>query len=76
MKPQDPGIGDRSSPLAPRISRAVHSNRERLRRRLEGDGWEFVGGRYADVVEEEESRASSTVDEEFDVVVLGVVSVA
>ncbi|KAF2651800.1 hypothetical protein K491DRAFT_681887 [Lophiostoma macrostomum CBS 122681] len=30
------------------LQRAVQSNRERLRRRLEGDGWDFVGGRYGE----------------------------
>jgi hypothetical protein len=33
---------------APLLERAVNSNRERLRRRLEGDGWDFVGGKYGE----------------------------
>ncbi|KAF2476748.1 uncharacterized protein BDR25DRAFT_68740 [Lindgomyces ingoldianus] len=66
---------------APLVSRAVNSNRERLRRRLEGDGWDFVGGKYGEdgnVYEfrDEDSGSGSgseeSVDEEFDVVVLGV----
>ncbi|KAF2198803.1 hypothetical protein GQ43DRAFT_443038 [Delitschia confertaspora ATCC 74209] len=60
---------DRWGPL---ISRAVDSNRDRLRRRLEGDGWDFVGGKYGEDGEAFESETSSegSVDEEFDVVVL------
>ncbi|KAF2440422.1 hypothetical protein P171DRAFT_489136 [Karstenula rhodostoma CBS 690.94] len=67
---------------APLVKRAANSNRERLRRRLEGDGWDFVGGRYGedDAVLKEEAEASEgsqeSVDEEFDVVVLPVVRVA
>lgn len=54
------------------VERAVNSNRERLRRRLEGDGWDFVGGRYSDEIidDVENSGEDESVDEEFDVVVL------
>ena len=75
MNPSDCEITD--SEWAPLVSRAVHSNRERLRRRLEGDGWDFVGGRYGEEVtgvQEEyaqsEAKSEESVDEEFDVVVL------
>ncbi|KAF9735057.1 hypothetical protein PMIN06_000832 [Paraphaeosphaeria minitans] len=67
---------------APLVKRAASSNRERLRRRLEGDGWDFVGGKYGedDAALKEEAEASEdsqeSVDEEFDVVVLPVVRVA
>lgn len=63
---------------APLVKRAVNSNRERLRRRLEGDGWDFVGGKYGeqDAAIKEEAEASEasqeSVDDEFDVVVLPV----
>ncbi|KAF2728462.1 hypothetical protein EJ04DRAFT_569494 [Polyplosphaeria fusca] len=58
---------------APLLRRAANSNRERLRSRLEGDGWDFVGGRYRGEVEdaEAESVGEESIDEEFDVVVLG-----
>jgi hypothetical protein len=66
--------------LGPLLQRAVNSNRERLRRRLEGDGWDFVGGKYGEdgqMLREVERRGTSeseeSVDEEFDVVVLEVV---
>jgi hypothetical protein len=57
------------------VQRAASSNRERLRRRLEGDGWDFVGGKYGYTNEVEEWRSTGcgseeSVDEEFDVVVL------
>jgi hypothetical protein len=52
------------------VERAVSSNRERLRKRLEGDGWEFVGGRYGDGDWEEAQSEGSEVDEEFDGVVV------
>lgn len=61
---------------APLVKRAVNSNRERLRRRLEGDGWDFVGGKYGEdgtaLKEEVDASVESeeSVDEEFDVVVL------
>lgn len=67
---------------APLVKRAASSNRERLRRRLEGDGWDFVGGKYGedDTTLKEEAEASEgsqeSVDAEFDVVVLPVVRVA
>jgi hypothetical protein len=56
------------------IARAVDSNRDRLRRRLEGDGWDFVGGKYGEDGEslEAEDMSEGSVDEEFDVVVLQV----
>lgn len=66
----------------PLVKRAVNSNRERLRRRLEGDGWDFVGGKYGEdgtaLKEEADASADSeeSVDEEFDVVVLPVTRVA
>lgn len=66
--------------LGPLLQRAVNSNRERLRRRLEGDGWDFVGGKYGEdgqMLREVERRTTSeseeSVDEEFDVVVLEVI---
>lgn len=64
---------------APLVERAVNSNRERLRRRLEGDGWDFVGGRYgedANAVSDKDTASEESVDEEFDVVVLPVVEVS
>lgn len=61
------------------LRRAASSNRERLRARLEGDGWDFVGGKYGG--EEGASRNGNgngnrnrgeSVDEEFGaVMVLG-----
>jgi hypothetical protein len=61
----------------PFVQRAASSNRERLRRRLEGDGWDFVGGKYGYANEAEEWRSTGcgseeSVDEEFDVVVLAI----
>jgi len=60
------------------VERAVSSNRERLRKRLEGDGWEFVGGRYGEVLEEgmETDGSEGSVDEEFDGVVVCAVEVS
>ncbi len=58
---------------APFLRRAANSNLERLRARLEGDGWAFVGGKYEEekkVLQEEASLSEESVDEEFDVVVL------
>jgi hypothetical protein len=71
---------DRQSALSeqnewiPFVQRAASSNRERLRRRLEGDGWDFVGGKYGHTNMEDwpdtGSASEESVDEEFDVVVL------
>lgn len=69
------------SEWAPLVQRAASSNRERLRRRLEGDGWDFVGGKYGYGNGEESwivnrggsgsgSSSEESVDEEFDVVIL------
>jgi hypothetical protein len=58
---------------APFLHRAASSNRERLRARLEGDGWAFVGGKYAEedtALQKAISQSQDSVDEEFDVVVL------
>jgi hypothetical protein len=63
---------------APRLRRAASSNRERLRARLEGDGWDFVGGKYGEdekAIQEALSQGEESVDEEFDVVVLAVLPV-
>ena len=61
---------------APLLRRAAKSNLERLRARLEGDGWDFVGGKYDEdkkALQEAASQGEESVDEEFDVVVLPVV---
>lgn len=61
------------------LTRAVNSNRERLRRRLEGDGWDFVGGKYGDdgkMLHDADTGSQESVDEEFDVVVLPLVEVS
>ena len=55
--------------------RAANSNLERLRTRLEGDGWDFVGGRYRDDEMKclgggSGAEGEESLDEEFDVVVL------
>jgi hypothetical protein len=56
---------------APLLRRAASSNRERLRARLEGDGWDFVGGKYGqEEVKQAGGAAQECVDDEFDVVVL------
>ncbi|KAF2681261.1 hypothetical protein K458DRAFT_392051 [Lentithecium fluviatile CBS 122367] len=77
--PQQEASPMRNGQLAPLLARAVNSNRERLRRRLEGDGWDFVGGKYGedgkllkdlDVDMGMGSGSEESVDEEFDVVVL------
>jgi hypothetical protein len=64
---------------APLLHRAASSNRERLRARLEGDGWDFVGGKYGEdekVMQEAVSQSEGSVDEEFDVVVLPMVHIS
>jgi hypothetical protein len=64
---------------APLLARAVSSNKERLRRRLEGDGWDFVGGKYgyeSALLKDERTASQESLDEEFDLVVLPVVEVA
>lgn len=61
---------------APLLRRAAKSNLERLRARLEGDGWDFVGGKYGEdekALKEAASQDEESVDEEFDVVVLPVI---
>lgn len=63
----------RGGEWAPLLRRAAKSNLERLRTRLEGDGWAFVGGKYEEekkVLQDEASQSEESVDEEFDVVVL------
>jgi hypothetical protein len=55
---------------APLLHRAASSNRERLRARLEGDGWDFVGGKYGEEETVLQDQSQESVDEEFDVVVL------
>lgn len=61
----------KSAEWAPLVERAVRSNQERLRHRLEGDGWDFVGGRHGEEkCALKEARIEESVDEEFDVVVL------
>mgnify|MGYP007098525958 CR=1 FL=1 len=55
------------------LRRAANSNLERLRTRLEGDGWDFVGGRYGDetkTLQKAANQDDESLDEEFDVVVL------
>lgn len=75
-------VAKKQSAWAPLVKRAASSNRERLRRRLEGDGWDLVGGKYGEdeTALKEETEASEgsqeSVDEEFDVVVLPIVGVA
>tara|TARA_R110002003_G_scaffold242_13_gene17332 strand:- start:25466 stop:26086 length:621 start_codon:yes stop_codon:yes gene_type:complete len=71
--------GKRDGDWAPLLRRAARSNRERLRARLEGDGWDFVGGKYGEdekTLQEATSQAEESVDDEFDVVVLPVVHVS
>jgi hypothetical protein len=58
---------------APLLRRAASSNRERLRARLEGDGWDFVGGKYGQEerpMQDAVIQVQDCVDDEFDVVVL------
>ena len=69
---QDKAVA-RQNEWAPLVQRAVSSNRERLRLRLECDGWHFVGGKYA--IEEEWktgpiNEVKESVDDEFDFVIL------
>jgi len=57
------------------LHRAANSNLERLRNRLEGDGWDFVNGRFSNPTKNLQMHASATqseesIDDEFDVVVL------
>ncbi|KAF1951745.1 hypothetical protein CC80DRAFT_192995 [Byssothecium circinans] len=69
----------KGSEWAPLVERAVNSNRERLRRRLEGDGWDFVCGRYGEdgkMLKEMADAGEESVDEEFDVVVLPMLQVS
>ncbi|KAJ4293122.1 hypothetical protein N0V90_008404 [Kalmusia sp. IMI 367209] len=76
---QDYQTAKKGSDWAPLVKRAVNSNRERLRRRLEGDGWDFVGGKYGEdgvALKEVVDANEEKVDEEFDVVVLPVVHVS
>jgi hypothetical protein len=64
---------------APLLQRAASSNRERLRARLEGDGWDFVGGKYGEDekgIQQAVNQSEGSVDEEFDVVVLPVVHIS
>ncbi|KAH8707044.1 hypothetical protein GQ44DRAFT_777538 [Phaeosphaeriaceae sp. PMI808] len=64
-----------SGEWAPLLRRAASSNRERLRARLEGDGWAFVGGKYGEdggTLQTTGDQSEESVDEEFDVVVLSV----
>lgn len=77
--PQQEVPPSRSGEWAPLLARAVNSNRERLRRRLEGDGWDFVGGKYGEdgkLLKEVDAESEESVDEEFDVVVLPMVEVS
>jgi hypothetical protein len=70
---QSPQLEKRSAELAPLFARAANTNRERLRRRLEGDGWDFVGGKYGEdgkTLQDVDVGSDGSVDEEFDVVVL------
>ncbi|OAL52738.1 hypothetical protein IQ07DRAFT_490041, partial [Pyrenochaeta sp. DS3sAY3a] len=63
----------RDNEWAPLLRRAAKSNLERLRARLEGDGWAFVGGKYDEekkALQAAASQSEESVDPEFDVVVL------
>jgi hypothetical protein len=66
---ETPQIEPTPSELWSLLRRAARSNRERLRARLEGDGWDFVGGKYVDE-KQVQVHEEGMVDEEFDVVVL------
>lgn len=75
---QQPASKRKEGEWAPLLRRAAKSNLERLRARLEGDGWAFVGGKYGEdekAIKEAAmmSEGEESVDEEFDVVVLPVV---
>jgi hypothetical protein len=64
---------ERESDLGTFLRRAAKSSLERLRTRLEGDGWNFVGGRYGQdtkILKESAGQDEENVDDEFDVVVL------
>jgi hypothetical protein len=68
-----PAASEREGDFRALFHRAAKSNLERLRTRLEGDGWDFVGGRYGQdtkTLQEAASQSEESVDEEFDVVVL------
>jgi hypothetical protein len=72
-------VRKRQNEWGPLLRRAVSSNRERLRARLEGDGWDFVGGKYGEdekTLQEATSQTEESVDDEFDVVVLPVVHIS
>lgn len=76
---QDAACAKPNGTWKPLVQRAATSNRERLRRRLEGDGWDFVGGKYGEdgkVLKEAVEVNRESVDEEFDVVVLPVVHIS
>ncbi|KAL6151526.1 hypothetical protein ACJBU6_10504 [Exserohilum turcicum] len=58
------------------LHRAAKSNLERLRARLEGDGWHFIGARCGDPIKDlhkSSCQSDERLDEEFDVVVLSAV---
>ncbi|RMZ72159.1 serine-type endopeptidase [Pyrenophora seminiperda CCB06] len=57
------------------LHRTANSNFERLRHRLETDGWDFIHGRFSNSSKSSQMNASATqseesIDDEFDVVVL------
>ncbi|KAF1842296.1 uncharacterized protein K460DRAFT_358924 [Cucurbitaria berberidis CBS 394.84] len=73
LETEQPAPAKRQNEWAPLLRRAAKSNLERLRARLEGDGWDFVGGKYDEdkkALQEAASQSEESVDEEFDVVVL------
>ena len=68
-----PTPSERESNMGSLLRRATKSNLARLRTRLEGDGWDFVAGRYGQdtkTLQQSASQDEESVDEEFDVVVL------
>jgi hypothetical protein len=70
-----PAPSEREGVFGTLLRCAANSNLERLRTRLEGDGWDFVGGRYGQSTKSLQQAASQSqdeesVDDEFDVVVL------